>query len=215
MGKNNLPHVNIHAVMTTAENMLMTKPVANTMAFGAVATGSMKAQLAANVAGTMSNAAGTPIETDICPMMGNNTLAVAVLLVISVRKVTNSTTRNTKKRGGRIAKTVNCSPTHSERPVVSNAVERAKPPPKRKTSCQGVFSNVSQSNKRFLCPSLNLAGIKNKAIVTALEMVSSSKVPFGKSNASTTYFLETQPAAVTTNSSPTRTSAWVRSPSSR
>mmetsp|Transcript_14610 Transcript_14610/g.19692 ORF Transcript_14610/g.19692 Transcript_14610/m.19692 type:complete len:90 (+) Transcript_14610:339-608(+) len=75
--------------------------VANTIALGAVAIGSMKAQLAAKVAGTINVAGHTPIDRASCPIIGRRTLAVAVLLVISVRNVTAITMRNTSTVVGR------------------------------------------------------------------------------------------------------------------
>jgi len=146
--KKRLPQVNIQAVMTTplpkftknpvlAMSFMGTSPVANTIAFGGVATGSMKAQLAANVAGTISKAGGRSNALANSPMMGSNTFEVAVLLVTSVRKVTSKTTASTSRKGGRKSNTANCWPSHFERSVSWNPAARAKPPPKRKRICQG------------------------------------------------------------------------------
>ena len=59
------------------------------MAFGAVATGSIKAQLALITAGIMISAGGISSFTATAAKIGINNVVVAVLLVISVRKVTN------------------------------------------------------------------------------------------------------------------------------
>ena len=65
-----------------------------TMALGGVATGIMNAHEAANVAGNISNTMGVLVATARLPMTGSSTFAVAVFEVISVRKVTKSTTTN-------------------------------------------------------------------------------------------------------------------------
>jgi len=59
-----------------AISCIVTMPVANTIAFGGVAMGNMKAQLAARVAGIMISEGGTPIDTAIWPRIGksNSTL---------------------------------------------------------------------------------------------------------------------------------------------
>src|SRR5690554_4130597 len=60
-------------------------PVPNTMAFGGVATGIMKAQLAATAAGTAKRIGDTSWPTARAPTRGRKAAAVAVLLVTSVR----------------------------------------------------------------------------------------------------------------------------------
>ena len=70
----------------------------NTIALGGVATGSMKAQLAAKVIGTHSTNGLIPASTANAPMTGKNVAVVATLLVSSVKKITNkvATTTNTR-----------------------------------------------------------------------------------------------------------------------
>ena len=55
------------------------------MAFGAVATGNIKAQLAAIAAGIIKIAGSKPDEIAATANIGINKVAVAVLLVISVK----------------------------------------------------------------------------------------------------------------------------------
>ena len=55
------------------------------MALGAVATGNIKAQLAAMAAGIINSAGSLPEDTAATAKMGISNVAVAVLLVISVR----------------------------------------------------------------------------------------------------------------------------------
>ena len=54
------------------------------MAFGGVATGSMKAQLAARHTGTVSDTGSTPMPTATEPKTGKNVEVVATLEVTSV-----------------------------------------------------------------------------------------------------------------------------------
>ena len=64
---------------------MLTSPEPYTMALGAVATGNIKAQLAAMAAGIINSAGSLPEDTAATAKMGISNVAVAVLLVISVR----------------------------------------------------------------------------------------------------------------------------------
>ena len=66
----------------------VTMPEPNTIALGGVATGIMKAQLAANAAGTAKSSGLCPMQSPSEATTGKNTAAVAVLLVSSVRNTT-------------------------------------------------------------------------------------------------------------------------------
>merc|ERR1711971_752646 len=89
-------------VMTEAHTLMMkpvfamvamvTRPLEKTMAFGGVAIGSMKALLAASVAGRRSRPGSMPMEQASLPSTGRRTVAVATLLVTSVKKVIVSVT---------------------------------------------------------------------------------------------------------------------------
>jgi hypothetical protein len=65
------------------------RPVENTTKFGAVATGSIKAQLALIAAGTINNRGSIPTAMAAAASIGINNKVVAVLLVISVMNVTD------------------------------------------------------------------------------------------------------------------------------
>ena len=71
------------------------------MAFGAVATGSMKAQLALSTAGTIKIIGFMPVVVAVTASTGISRLAVAVLLVTSVRKVTARQIDSTSSHVGR------------------------------------------------------------------------------------------------------------------
>ena len=74
----------------------VTSPVPKTTALGIVATGSMKAQLALIAAGIMSRIGSMFDAVAAAPRMGISTFVVAVLLVISVRKVTSRHTPSSR-----------------------------------------------------------------------------------------------------------------------
>src|SRR5690606_6746393 len=80
-------------------SIIFSLPEANTIALGGVATGIIKAQLAATAAGITNIAADVSNDIATGPSSGKNAAAVAVLLVISVRKiitVVTSTINNTR-----------------------------------------------------------------------------------------------------------------------
>ena len=83
-----------------------TLPVLKMMALGAVATGSMNAKLALMAAGTISRLGSTPAATPAAARIGINNTVVAVLLVVSVRKVTASAMTAMMSSGCRLARTV-------------------------------------------------------------------------------------------------------------
>ena len=74
-------------------SMIFSLPEAKIIAFGGVATGIIKAQLAATAAGITSMAAEVLSDTATGPNSGKKAAAVAVLLVISVRKIITVVTR--------------------------------------------------------------------------------------------------------------------------
>jgi hypothetical protein len=78
---------------------IRTSPLPNTMALSGVATGSMKAHEADNVAGIISSRGLTWIVAARDPRMGNITWAVAVFEVSSVKKVSMVHTEATRNTG--------------------------------------------------------------------------------------------------------------------
>ena len=77
------------------------------MAFGAVATGSIKAQLALIAAGTISRLGSMSAASAAGARIGINNIVVAVLLVASVRKVTLSVMTAMITSGCKLARTAN------------------------------------------------------------------------------------------------------------
>src|SRR5690606_39550947 len=76
-------------------------PVPKTMALGGVATGIMKAQLAATAAGTAYRIGDTSWAMASAPISGRKAAAVAALLEISVRKMIKAVMSSTKTERGR------------------------------------------------------------------------------------------------------------------
>ena len=86
------------------------------MAFGGVATGSIKAQLAAKQTGMVKETGTTPIAIANAPMTGRKVLVVATLLVISVKKIIKVATASIKIIGSTFCRTVKPCPIHIPRP---------------------------------------------------------------------------------------------------
>ena len=140
-------------------------PLASTLALGPVPEGSMKAQEAAIVAGTIKRkgwkfpASETPAKT------GKNTAVVAVLELISVKNTIAATTAITIKDIG-ISFNIKFFPIHATNPEDLNAEAIANPPPISIPIAQGISwasfhsNNLSTSHSLFLRPLERL----NKAI---------------------------------------------------
>lgn len=82
-------------------------PLLKTIALGAVATGSIKAQLALIAAGTINKLGSSPAAIAAGARIGINKNVVAVLLVVSVRKVTIKAIKTMITSGCKFASTVN------------------------------------------------------------------------------------------------------------
>mmetsp|Transcript_39381 Transcript_39381/g.53513 ORF Transcript_39381/g.53513 Transcript_39381/m.53513 type:complete len:229 (+) Transcript_39381:3-689(+) len=196
-------------------SLTLRSPVDMTIMFGAVATGSMKAQLQASVAGTISTAGCTSSWQASSPRMGSSTFAVAVLLVISVRNVTMSTVKPTRTGVGMLPAAASCCPSQWESPVLTKPEASAKPPPKSRRICQGVFITCSQFMRGFLSPSSSpswlflpcLARTRNSDATTRMAMVSSSNRPFPMPTHSTMYLRKTQARTVSAKTARTAISA--------
>src|SRR5690625_7824746 len=87
-------------------------PLPFIMAVGGVATGSINAQLAARVAGMTNGIGSCPIPMAEEARIGRSAAAVAVLLVISVRKMTTRITTSISSRMGRAPSPLTPLPIH-------------------------------------------------------------------------------------------------------
>ena len=127
--------------------------VPKTMAFGGVATGSMKAQEADSVAGSSTSIRSIRPLIAAAARMGSITCVMAVLLVISVRKVMTRATPSIINGRGRPARKSRCSPSQADAPEVCMPQASAKPPPSSSTMSHGSRRKASPSSTgRPSCP---------------------------------------------------------------
>ena len=97
------------------------RPVPKTIALGGVPTGSMKAQLALIAAGTIKRPGSIPATIAAGARSGISKTVVAVLLVVSVRKVTASAMAAMMTRGCRPERTASCWATNFDSPDSTKA----------------------------------------------------------------------------------------------
>lgn len=115
-------------------------PLPNTNALGAVATGSINAQEALNVAAPSKSRAGIWQISDMGSKMGNITAVVARLEVISVVKLIKRTVDMMTNSGFQFcAYTSMIEPNHEATPVWSKAEARLNPPPNKIRVPHGSF----------------------------------------------------------------------------
>jgi len=112
-------------------------PLPNTTALGAVATGSMKAQLALIAAGTMSHRGSISTANATAANTGISSAVVAVLEVASVKKVTTNANSNIIKKTGNAATKVNASPTWALSPDATKPLAKQIPPANNSNTSQG------------------------------------------------------------------------------
>jgi len=185
-------------------------PVANTIAFGGVATGSMNAQLAAIVIGTVRVIGGTPACTAIAPMTGSSVAVVARLLVNSVRKITSATAASTRIAVPNAFSGARLSPSHSASPESETAAARLRPPPNRTSTPQGRRAASCQVSICG-CDTLPLGSMNSSTV--AVMMMPWSDTP-SMSSHSVTGSLSIQLAMTHAKTIATRRSAVLMGPSS-
>ena len=181
------------------------------MAFGGVATGNMKAQVAAIATGITRSIGSSPSPTATPPIRGRKAAAVAVLLVSSVRPSTISATAAIRITTGRKPKPATCSPTHLLRPVSVNCADRASPPPKSSRMSQGSSFAAPQFSSGT--PLRRLAGMMNNATATHIAMTASSMGVSGHSSGTVIQEAAASTKITSTSFSPTfmRPSFWYSS----
>ena len=148
-----------------------TRPVPNTMTLGAVATGSMKAQEALMAAGIISSLGSIPAPKAAAARMGINRVVVAVLLVVSVKKVMLRQITTMIASTGQAERPARAPPRASLKPEAVKAWAMLMPAPNRMSMPQGIFTAVSQSSRRPPRPSgvRNMATAARKATMASLE----------------------------------------------
>src|SRR5690606_29922556 len=143
------------------------------MALGGVATGIMKAQDAEIAAA--ANKGSTSIFSDMPIVIntGSTILAVAVLDVISVKKLIPVIISSVNTAIGRKSRYVKCSASQVVRSVVENPLAITKPAPKSNNTSQGIFLAASQFiNGPFPLP----AGMVNINRAPKIAMMVSSSI---------------------------------------
>lgn len=123
--------------------LIVNSPEPNTIALGAVATGSMKAKLALMVAGTISSAGSISFAIAIAARIGINNVAVAVLLVSSVKNVTARQINRTKINTGSACNPPIEFPSKALSPDDWNALAKHTPPANKIKIPQGIFRALS------------------------------------------------------------------------
>ena len=136
-----------------AMSAVVNLPVEKTIVLGAVATGSMKAQLALIAAGTIKRAGSISAPIAAAAKIGIISVVVAVLLVISVRNVIARQIMEISSKIGHPASPASASPRYALSPEAMNALAMAIPPPNRISIPQGIRAAVSQSSNLLPLPS--------------------------------------------------------------
>ena len=151
----------------------LSRLVPKIIALGAVAEGSIKANEAAIVAGSMNKRGFISMLMASPANTGRKVSTVATLEVSSVKKVIKRATDNTIINGCTPLSHINWSPNHWDNPESLNPLAKAKPPPNNRMISHGIFSAVFQSMRNP--PSLFLEGIRNKMIPIVIATVPSFK----------------------------------------
>ena len=113
-------------------------PVEKITMLGGVATGNMNAQDALMAAGTISNLGSIAAPIAAAAMIGINIVVVAVLLVTSVKKVTQKQIVAMISKIGRSAISSNAEPMMELRPELVNAWAMDNPAPNKIRVPQGI-----------------------------------------------------------------------------
>ena len=113
-------------------------PVEKITILGGVATGNMNAQDALIAAGTISNLGSIAAPIAAAAMIGINIVVVAVLLVTSVKKVTQKQIVAMISKIGRSAMSSNAEPMMELRPELVNAWAMDNPAPNKIRVPQGI-----------------------------------------------------------------------------
>ena len=113
-------------------------PVEKITILGGVATGNMNAQEALMAAGTISNLGSIAAPIAAAAMIGIKSVVVAVLLVTSVKNVTQKQIIPMVTRIGRSARSSNAEPMMELRPELVNAWAIDNPAPNKIRVPQGI-----------------------------------------------------------------------------
>ena len=159
-----------------AIRLVLNRLVLKTIVFGAVATGSINAQLALIAAGTINKAGSMPVAIAAAARIGIIKLVVAVLLVISVRKVMVRQMVANISKICQLAIPESAVPSASLRPETTKPLAIAIPPPNNISMPQGIRPAVSQSSSFEPLPSLmrNIATTATSATLASLALLTTT-----------------------------------------
>ena len=146
-------------------------PLANTIAFGGVATGNMKAHEADIVAGIMRRNGCTSSPTAVAARIGRKIVAIAVFDVISVRNVTMSAETTTRSTAGAPANKLIPPAIFAASPLSRKPLPRAIPPPNSISIPHGISFAAFQS--RTNTPRFASTGRMKRTIAAATAIVES------------------------------------------
>ena len=118
------------------------------VAFGGVATGSIKANDPAMVTGSINNSGLVSLLTASPSRIGNRVSTVAVLEVISVKKVIKKQIHKMGSNGCMPLNHSNCCPNHNDYPETLKPLAKAKPPQNNNIISHGISSAAFQSIKK-------------------------------------------------------------------
>ena len=160
------------------------RPVPKTIAFGGVATGSIKAHEAPIPITKTSTSCGSPICSAIAANTGTNKAAEAVLEANSVKKIINADTAiMTIISGAEDSALATVSPSTKDAPDTFKIVDSAIPPPNSMSTPQSVLSDTCFHDTK---PKLTTAAAADKAI-TASDKVANQLAVFNASTGALTY----------------------------
>ena len=124
-----------------------TRPLANTIALGAVATGNIKAQLALSAAGNINSLGSIPATNAAAAKIGISNKVVAILLVDSVMMLTEKHKTNNIRNSGNVVKIDTASPTVTLKPEITKALAMHIPPANNNSIPQGISLACCQVSK--------------------------------------------------------------------
>ena len=151
-------------------------PVEKITIFGGVATGSMKAQEALMAAGIISSFGSMLAPIAAAANIGINRVVVAVLLVTSVKNVTERQITKTMTSTGNNARSSSADPIMELSPELTKAWAIDKPAPKSIKVPQGIRLADSQSSNfpPRLSGTINISTIARNATIASLAYLKSS-----------------------------------------
>lgn len=153
-------------------SLCLINPVPKTIAFGGVATGSIKAQDAPIPMTNTNTSCGKPICSALAANTGTSRAAEAVLEANSVKKIINADTAIiTTISGAEDNALATVSPRTKDAPDTFKIVDRAIPPPNSMSTPQSVLSDTCFHDTK---PKLTTAAAADKAITASVSVISSA-----------------------------------------